>query len=836
MVWLALTLLAAVASQTYAATNVAQGKTASQSSIWSVTNPASYAVDGDTSSTFRIGGHCAQTGMEDGPYVMVDLGASYLIESVELWTREKNMGASYAERDKDMEIRIGNSPYHMNNPVCTKFNGLVPVKAVANCAAAACGRYISIQRMASGFNYMHVCEIKAFANDPTPGCVDPDAYSGVCRCSGDPHCQSFDGKWLHFQGACKYTLARDNCEGGAAKGDPSWEVVANFDREGSSVSYVRQVIVYLNEDELVIEMLQDKEVRVNGVKLLGSPKTYNDKVTISITPNQVYLAVEGGIRVVWDGTSIAQVEVQDSVQDKVCGICGNFDGNADNDWTIGPAETCMTKYPGAEPGETTDDTNVMGTSWTAGIDEDEKACSEECPNPIPPPPPVDPCLEDDKAADHCAPLKDKNGPFKDCIAQMDEVQLEDMYMNCVYDACLLDDYVNPICEHGASMAMVCQAQFEITVTWRSEDLCAPDCGENMEFKPCGDACVPTCSDKTGENCGNLGPCTEGCFCKEGFVYNQDGACIKEEQCGCQVPGEDIFIPVGESYVNDDCTEKCACLEEQGDLECTEMDCPTNEVCVLADGEYGCQCEPPFVKLDGKCVDLPYPCDDGDETTDLQCLTCKNAGSLEDCAEKGSMETCTGAEPICSTVITRNIDREIKKVNRGCSTRKSCTGASIGPDADDCTVDGGKTTCSNCGYGEVEDGLSSCLAPPTEPPPTEPPVDVCTLNKDEGEGSSGKKRWFFKISKCKCTSFTYKGSGGNENNFASKADCEAACAVFETPEDCKLEKDPGPCNKFKKWYYFDVKKNKCKKFNYGGCEGNANLFKKKDECRTKCKRC
>jgi hypothetical protein len=35
-------------------------------------------------------------------------------------------------------------------------------------------------------------------------------------------------------------------------------------------------------------------------------------------------------------------------------------------------------------------------------------------------------------------------------------------------------------------------------------------------------------------------------------------------------------------------------------------------------------------------------------------------------------------------------------------------------------------------------------------------------------------------------------------------------------------------------YFDVKKNKCKKFNYGGCEGNANNFKKKAECREKCK--
>jgi hypothetical protein len=102
-----------MSSHSDAATNVALGKDASQSSIWSVTNPASYAVDGDTSSTFRIDGHCAQTGMEvrksthqnqvhginnfylyqEGPYVMIDLGASYSIDSIELWTREKNMGA-----------------------------------------------------------------------------------------------------------------------------------------------------------------------------------------------------------------------------------------------------------------------------------------------------------------------------------------------------------------------------------------------------------------------------------------------------------------------------------------------------------------------------------------------------------------------------------------------------------------------------------------------------------------------------------------------------------------------------------------------------------------------
>lgn len=49
---------------TDARVNIALNKPAEQSSIWSVTNPASYAVDGDTSSTFRTGGHCAHTGIE----------------------------------------------------------------------------------------------------------------------------------------------------------------------------------------------------------------------------------------------------------------------------------------------------------------------------------------------------------------------------------------------------------------------------------------------------------------------------------------------------------------------------------------------------------------------------------------------------------------------------------------------------------------------------------------------------------------------------------------------------------------------------------------------------
>ena len=55
-----------------------------------------------------------------------------------------------------------------------------------------------------------------------------------------------------------------------------------------------------------------------------------------------------------------------------------------------------------------------------------------------------------------------------------------------------------------------------------------------------------------------------------------------------------------------------------------------------------------------------------------------------------------------------------------------------------------------------------------------------------------------------------------------------------PAECLLEPDSGEGNKYTKRYYFDAKKNRCKKFNYAGEGGNENNFKKKNECSNFCK--
>lgn len=51
--------------------------------------------------------------------------------------------------------------------------------------------------------------------------------------------------------------------------------------------------------------------------------------------------------------------------------------------------------------------------------------------------------------------------------------------------------------------------------------------------------------------------------------------------------------------------------------------------------------------------------------------------------------------------------------------------------------------------------------------------------------------------------------------------------------CFLPPIKGPCKARHERYYFDSEAGLCKKFDYGGCEGNENRFKTLEECSEKC---
>ncbi len=59
-----------------------------------------------------------------------------------------------------------------------------------------------------------------------------------------------------------------------------------------------------------------------------------------------------GLKVTYDGTSKVEVNVPSNYSSQMCGICGNYDGNAGNDFRMAN-------------GQMTSDSVLYGSSWTA---------------------------------------------------------------------------------------------------------------------------------------------------------------------------------------------------------------------------------------------------------------------------------------------------------------------------------------------------------------------------------------------------------------------------------------------------------------------------------------
>ena len=59
-------------------------------------------------------------------------------------------------------------------------------------------------------------------------------------------------------------------------------------------------------------------------------------------------------------------------------------------------------------------------------------------------------------------------------------------------------------------------------------------------------------------------------------------------------------------------------------------------------------------------------------------------------------------------------------------------------------------------------------------------DACEEHLDEGEGNTNLTRYYFNTNKCDCEEFTYKGTGGNDNNFETMEACNTKCHNWDIP--------------------------------------------------------
>lgn len=132
------------------------------------------------------------------------------------------------------------------------------------------------------------------------------------------------------------------------------------------------------------------------------------------------------------------------------------------------------------------------------------------------------------------------------------------------------------------------------------------CPLHMIYGTC--SCQPTCSNPNGTNsCNRNCEETESCICADGFL-KKGVECVTPSECGCYVTEINKVVPNGESYINNGCTEKYTCQNDELNSD-SNYRCSPNAECIFKDGVRQCHCNEGFEGDGETCSPLYTDCYD-----------------------------------------------------------------------------------------------------------------------------------------------------------------------------------------------------------------------------------
>ncbi|XP_069609862.1 alpha-tectorin-like [Ranitomeya imitator] len=277
--------------------------------------------------------------------------------------------------------------------------------------------------------------------------------------------------------------------------------------DNTGVSYVKSVNVYVYGYNITLE--KNGAVMVDG-QTVTLPIHLAPDVDVGISGWNVLVTTGFGLQVWFDGNQRVQVTIPGYYSGKVCGLCGNFNGN--------PADDFLNPDGVLEP-----DSYSLGNSWQV---DNDTSCSPGVDHPSS-------CTDEEKETiasnSFCGIITDKNGPFKNCHKAINPLVYFD---NCAYDLCETNLDGEILCDNLQSYAVSCQSKNVNIEAWRNDTFCPPKCPPNSHFQHCGTACPATCVNPWAPVTCSL-PCTESCICDEGYVL-YGNKCVPEDKCSTVV--------------------------------------------------------------------------------------------------------------------------------------------------------------------------------------------------------------------------------------------------------------------------------------------------------------
>uniref|UniRef100_A0A8C8XT74 von Willebrand factor n=5 Tax=Panthera TaxID=9688 RepID=A0A8C8XT74_PANLE len=356
--------------------------------------------------------------------------------------------------------------------------------------------------------------------------------SSMARCSlfGGDFINTFDESMYSFMGDCSYLLAGD-CQ------KHSFSLIGDF-QNGKRVS----LSVYLGE-------FFDIHLFVNGTVLQG-----DQSISMPYASNGLYLETEAGYYKVSsethgfvariDGSGNFQILLSDRYFNKTCGLCGNFNIFAEDDFRT-------------QEGTLTSDPYDFANSWALSSGE------QQCKRASPPSSPCNVSSEEMQKGlwEQCQLLKSAS-VFARCHPLVDP---EPFVALCEKTLCTCAQGLRCPCMALLEYARACAQQGMVLYGWTDHTACRPACPAGMEYKECVSPCARTCQSlHVKEVCQEQ--CVDGCSCPEGQLLDE-GRCVESAECSCVHAGK--RYPPGAS-LSQDCN---TCICRNSLWVCSNEECP-----------------------------------------------------------------------------------------------------------------------------------------------------------------------------------------------------------------------------------------------------------------------
>jgi len=151
----------------------------------------------------------------------------------------------------------------------------------------------------------------------------------TCYAWGDPHYTTFDSRKFDFQGDCEYVFTQP-CN------SSEFSIIVSNAAHNSFVSCTDSVRVLIPIENLNILLERGGTVTINDI-----PQANNGDEVILKSGGAEVVRVGGhphviltklGVRVSWDGLYRVEVTVSTSWRGRLCGLCGNYNGDLSDEF------------------------------------------------------------------------------------------------------------------------------------------------------------------------------------------------------------------------------------------------------------------------------------------------------------------------------------------------------------------------------------------------------------------------------------------------------------------------------------------------------------------------